>query len=115
MPIGRRIRRRRAADRAGVRSRSSFSSRAASSSAQAGVLVTRVIDIKPQAGGKLFVIVDAGMTELMRPMLYGAYHRIEPVDARPARERSATSSDRSAKRPIRSAGIAVCRLRRSAI
>ena len=29
--------------------------------------------------GKAFVIVDAGMTELMRPMLYGAYHRIEPV------------------------------------
>jgi diaminopimelate decarboxylase len=46
---------------------------------QAGVLITRVVDIKPQAGGKLFVIVDAGMTELMRPMLYGAFHRIEPV------------------------------------
>jgi len=45
--------------------------------AQAGMLLTRVVDIKPQAGGKLFVIVDAGMTELMRPMLYGAYHRIE--------------------------------------
>ena len=25
------------------------------------------------------MIVDAGMTELMRPMLYGAFHRIEPV------------------------------------
>jgi diaminopimelate decarboxylase len=48
---------------------------------QAGVLITRVVDIKPQAGGKLFVIVDAGMTELMRPMLYGAFHRIEPVVA----------------------------------
>ena len=46
---------------------------------QAGVLITRVVDIKPQPGGKLFVIVDAGMTELMRPMLYGAFHRIEPV------------------------------------
>jgi diaminopimelate decarboxylase len=46
---------------------------------QAGVLITRVVDIKPQAGGKLFVIVDTGMTELMRPMLYGAFHRIEPV------------------------------------
>jgi diaminopimelate decarboxylase len=49
--------------------------------AQAGMLVARVVDIKPQAGGKLFVIVDAGMTELMRPMLYGAYHRIEHVEA----------------------------------
>ena len=49
--------------------------------AQAGVLVARVVDIKPQAGGKLFVIVDAGMTELMRPMLYGAYHRIEHIES----------------------------------
>ena len=47
--------------------------------AQAGVLVARVIDIKPQAGGKLFVILDAGMTELIRPMLYSAFHRIELV------------------------------------
>ena len=54
--------------------------------AQAGMLLTRVVDIKPQAGGKLFVIVDAGMTELMRPMLYGAYHRIEHAQSvdRPA-------------------------------
>jgi diaminopimelate decarboxylase len=43
------------------------------------VLVSRVIDVKCQPGGKRFVILDAGMTELMRPMLYGAYHRIEPV------------------------------------
>ena len=49
--------------------------------AQAGMLLARVVDIKPQAGGKLFVIVDAGMTELMRPMLYGAYHRIEHAQA----------------------------------
>jgi diaminopimelate decarboxylase len=47
-----------------------------------GVLLTRVVDVKPQAGGKLFVILDAGMTELMRPMLYNAFHRIEPVEAR---------------------------------
>jgi diaminopimelate decarboxylase len=45
----------------------------------AGALVSRVIDVKPQAGGKLFVILDAGMTELIRPMLYNAFHRIEPV------------------------------------
>jgi diaminopimelate decarboxylase len=49
---------------------------------QAGVLVSRVIDIKPQPGGKLFVILDTGMTELIRPMLYGAYHRIEPLRPR---------------------------------
>jgi diaminopimelate decarboxylase len=45
----------------------------------AGVLLSRVVDVKPQPGGKLFVILDAGMTELIRPMLYNAYHRIEPV------------------------------------
>ena len=45
----------------------------------AGALISRVIDVKPQAGGKLFVILDAGMTELIRPMLYSAFHRIEPV------------------------------------
>jgi diaminopimelate decarboxylase len=47
----------------------------------AGALVARVIDVKPQAGGKHFVILDAGMTELIRPMLYSAYHRIEPLDS----------------------------------
>lgn len=45
----------------------------------AAVLVAEVIDVKCQPGGRRFVIVDAGMTELIRPMLYGAYHRIEPV------------------------------------
>jgi diaminopimelate decarboxylase len=45
----------------------------------AGALVARVIDVKRQGGGKLFVVLDAGMTELLRPMLYNAYHRIEPV------------------------------------
>ena len=48
----------------------------------AGALVTRVVDVKPQPGGKQFVILDAGMTELIRPMLYNAYHRIEPVEQR---------------------------------
>lgn len=48
----------------------------------AGVLLTRVVDLKQQ-GGKRFVIADAGMTELLRPMLYGAYHAIEAVSPRP--------------------------------
>ncbi len=48
----------------------------------AGALVTSVVDVKEQPGGKLFVILDAGMTELIRPMLYSAFHRIEPVVAR---------------------------------
>jgi diaminopimelate decarboxylase len=56
----------------------------------AGVLLTRVVDVKVQPTlngvGKLFVILDAGMTELIRPMLYEAYHRIEPVEPRDAPE-----------------------------
>jgi len=47
--------------------------------APAGALLTRVVDVKEQPGGRIFVILDAGMTELIRPMLYGAFHRIEPV------------------------------------
>jgi diaminopimelate decarboxylase len=54
--------------------------------APAGVLLSRVVDVKQQPGGKLFVILDAGMTELIRPMLYGAFHRIEPVLASAAQE-----------------------------
>ena len=46
--------------------------------APAGALLTRVIDVK-ESGSKRFVVMDAGMTELIRPMLYGAFHRIEPV------------------------------------
>jgi diaminopimelate decarboxylase len=48
--------------------------------ARAGVLVTRVLVVK-ENHGKRFVVVDAGMTELLRPALYDAYHRIEPVRA----------------------------------
>ena len=38
----------------------------------AGVLLTRVVDVKQFPGAKRFVVVDAGMTELMRPALYNA-------------------------------------------
>jgi diaminopimelate decarboxylase len=48
----------------------------------AGALVARVIDVKPRDGESEFAILDAGMTELLRPALYGAFHRIEPVRAR---------------------------------
>jgi len=51
--------------------------------APAGALVARVIDVKPRTAESEFIIIDAGMTELMRPALYGAFHRIEPVE-RPA-------------------------------
>jgi diaminopimelate decarboxylase len=44
----------------------------------AGVLVTEVLYIK-ETSGKLFVVTDAGMNDLLRPALYGAIHSIEPV------------------------------------
>jgi len=47
-----------------------------------GVLLARVVDVKAYVGAKPFVVLDAGMTELIRPALYGAYHRIEPVTPR---------------------------------
>jgi diaminopimelate decarboxylase len=46
--------------------------------ATAGVLLTRVSLLKTN-GAKTFVIVDAGMNDLLRPALYQAFHRIEPV------------------------------------
>jgi diaminopimelate decarboxylase len=48
----------------------------------AGSLLTRVVDIKQFDGARKFVVLDAGMTELLRPALYGAFHRIEPLRAR---------------------------------
>ncbi len=45
----------------------------------AGVLVTRVVRTKRTAR-KNFVVVDAGMNDLLRPTLYGAYHDIRAVD-----------------------------------
>ncbi|MGE0359176.1 MAG: diaminopimelate decarboxylase [Vicinamibacterales bacterium] len=49
----------------------------------AGVLLATVVDVKHVPGGRRFVVLDAGMTELMRPALYGAFHRIEPAMPRP--------------------------------
>ena len=48
----------------------------------AGVLLASVVDVKPRADGAWFVVLDAGMSELMRPALYGAYHRIALVEER---------------------------------
>jgi diaminopimelate decarboxylase len=44
----------------------------------AGIIVTRIIRTKSN-GQNNFVICDAGMNTLIRPALYDAYHRIEPV------------------------------------
>ncbi len=45
----------------------------------AGVLLATVVDVKQFPGAKRFVVLDAGMNELMRPALYNAYHRTEPL------------------------------------
>lgn len=44
----------------------------------AGILVTKVLYTKTNEG-KNFVVVDAGMNDLIRPSLYNSYHEIQPV------------------------------------
>ena len=46
--------------------------------ANAGLLLTRVL-YRKHAGGKDYVIVDAGMTDFVRPSHYNAYHEIIPL------------------------------------
>jgi len=46
----------------------------------AGVLLTRVLYVK-EGEQRPFVVLDAGMNDLLRPAMYDAYHRIEPVIA----------------------------------
>jgi diaminopimelate decarboxylase len=48
-------------------------------SANAGLLLTRVLYVKEGGGGKRFIICDAGMQTLLRPSLYGSFHFIWPV------------------------------------
>ena len=47
----------------------------------AGILVSRVLYVK-SGESRTFLIVDAGMNDLIRPALYDAYHAIEPVRPR---------------------------------
>jgi diaminopimelate decarboxylase len=44
----------------------------------AGVLVTEVLYVK-RSHGRQFAVVDAGMNDLLRPALYGAYHEVAPT------------------------------------
>ncbi|MGB8602004.1 MAG: diaminopimelate decarboxylase, partial [Rhizomicrobium sp.] len=50
--------------------------------ANAGILVSRVIYVK-QGESRAFLIIDAGMNDLIRPAMYDAYHEIVPL-AEPA-------------------------------
>jgi len=54
-------------------------------SANAGLLLTRVLYVKEGAAGtgKRFIICDAGMNTLIRPSLYGAFHFVWPAEVGP--------------------------------
>ncbi len=47
--------------------------------ANAGVLIASVEHVKPSASGQTFLILDAGMNDLLRPALYQAKHAIIPI------------------------------------
>lgn len=49
---------------------------------QCGSLISKVVLVK-KGLEKSFVIVDAGMSDLIRPALYGAHHKIENISAKP--------------------------------
>ena len=50
--------------------------------ANAGVLLSRVIQVNPRSDGRTFLVLDAGMNDLMRPALYDAFHDVVPVRER---------------------------------
>ncbi len=51
--------------------------------ANAGVLVSQVIQIHTRPSGRKFLVLDAAMNDLVRPAMYDAFHAIRPVAARP--------------------------------
>ena len=60
--------------------------------ANAGVLLSRVMrhPSPPRTAGRRFLVLDAGMNDLMRPTLYGAFHDIRPLADRRGRRRCET-------------------------
>jgi diaminopimelate decarboxylase len=51
--------------------------------ANAGVLVSSVIHVNTRTDGHRFIVLDAGMNDLVRPAMYDAFHDIRPVAPRP--------------------------------
>ena len=51
----------------------------------AGILLTRVL-LKKNQGVKKFLVVDAGMNDLIRPALYGSHHQLWPIRQRTEKE-----------------------------
>lgn len=62
-----------------------------------GILITKILYIK-KTPLKNFIIVDAGMNDLIRPSLYGAYHDILPLRKAPAGRADRESGKQKAKR-----------------
>lgn len=56
--------------------------------ANAGVLLSRVIQINAREDGRRFLVLDAGMNDLMRPALYDAFHDMVPVRQREGEARA---------------------------
>ena len=55
--------------------------------ANAGVLLSRVIQVNERGDGRRFLVLDAGMNDLMRPALYDAFHDLVPVRPREGQPR----------------------------
>jgi len=51
--------------------------------ADAGVLLSRVTHVHARPDGRRFLVLDAGMNDLIRPALYDAHHPLEPLSLRP--------------------------------
>lgn len=51
--------------------------------AESGVLLTRTL-YKKKSSARTFIVVDAGMNDMMRHALYSAYHQIVPVELKPS-------------------------------
>ncbi|HEX8026104.1 MAG TPA: diaminopimelate decarboxylase [Candidatus Limnocylindrales bacterium] len=78
--------------------------------ARAGVLVARVLHVR-ERGGTRQIILDTGMTEIIRPALYDAWHEIQaltslgrPLDARPSSHRGTTRIAEPGLEPARVEG-----------
>ena len=57
---------------------------------ECGELITSVLFNKTTATGRRLLIIDASMTELIRPMLYGSYHNIENITSQEERTTKST-------------------------
>ncbi len=78
--------------------------------ARAGFIVARVLHVREREGRRQ-IVIDAGMTEIIRPALYDAWHEIEaltslgkPVEARPRSRRGTTHIAEPGLEPARVEG-----------